>query len=116
MEIQGFIKEVMPEQSGVAKSGNEWRKQDFVLEVVNGQYTDLICFNMFGDNIAPLQVGQEVKAQINIKSREYNGRYYTEVQAWKVEVLDDAGSQAPAPKKANPQYIQPEEEMDDLPF
>lgn len=88
MEIQGKIVQVLPLQSGVGQaSGKEWKKQEYILETLDMQYPKKVCFNLWGDNIAKfaLQVGEEVTVQIDIESREYNGRWYTDVKAWRVD-------------------------------
>lgn len=88
MEIQGKIIHVLPLQSGVGKaSGKEWKKQEFVLETLDGQYARKVCFTMWGDLIdrTGLQVGEDVTVQIDIESREYQGRWYTDVKAWRVD-------------------------------
>lgn len=102
MEIQGKIVHVLPLQSGVGKaSGKEWKKQDYVLETLDLQYPKKVCFNLWGDNIDKfaLQEGEEVTVQIDIESREYNGRWYTEVKAWRVD-RGLVSLAAPAPQAA----------------
>lgn len=87
MEIQGTITQVLPLQSGVAKaSGKEWKKQDYILET-QGQYPKNVCFSLWGDSVdrCALQVGEVVTAQIDIESREFNSRWYTEVRAWRLD-------------------------------
>lgn len=88
MEIQGKIIEVLPLQSGVGKaSGKEWKKQEYILETLDAQYPKKICFNLWGDNVdrVGLQVGEDVTVQIDLESREFNGRWYTDVRAWRVD-------------------------------
>lgn len=88
MEIQGKIVQILPEASGVGQaSGKAWRKQEYILETLDGQYPRKICFNLWGDAIdrAKLQVGEDVTVQIDIESREFNGRWYTDVKAWRVD-------------------------------
>lgn len=103
MEIQGKIIHVLPLQSGVGKaSGKEWKKQEFVLETLDGQYPRKICFSMWGDLIdrAQLQEGEDVTVQIDVESREYQGRWYTDVKAWRVDrgfVSMQAPNIGPAP-------------------
>lgn len=78
---------MLPLQSGVAKaSGKEWKKQDYILET-QGQYPKKICFSLWGDSVdrCALQVGEVVTAQIDIESREFNSRWYTEVRAWRLD-------------------------------
>ncbi|MBB6276205.1 DUF3127 domain-containing protein [Porphyromonas circumdentaria] len=85
MEIQGRIIFVAPEVGGTSKAGNQWRKQEYVLETL-GQYPKKICFSLWGDRIDQfnIQEGEDLTVQIDLESREFNGRWYTEVRAWNV--------------------------------
>ncbi len=87
MEITGRIIEILNVQSGVSKAtGKEWKSQDYVIETQD-QYPRKICFNLFGDNIDKfnIQMGEDLTVSIDIESREYNGRWYTNIRGWKVE-------------------------------
>lgn len=87
MEITGKIIAVLPEQSGVSKAGNEWKKQEYVLET-HDQYPKKVCFQIFGaDRIAQaaIQAGEELTVSFDIDSREWQGRWFTSINAWKVE-------------------------------
>lgn len=85
-KITGRILQALPLRTGTSKAGNQWQVQEYILETL-GEYPKKVCFEVFGDNVAkyPVQVGQEVTAFIDIESREFNGRWYTSVRAWKVE-------------------------------
>ena len=85
MEITGKIVQTLPKQTGNAKNGSTWEKQEYILEVP-GQYPKKVCFNLWGDKIAKfgIQDGQELTISVDIESREYNGRWYTDVRAWNV--------------------------------
>lgn len=121
MEIQGKIVQVLPLQSGEGRNG-PWKKQEFVIET-EGQYPKKICISMWGDRIddAVIQEGNEVTASIDIESREYNGRWYTDVKAWK---LEGSATAAPASSEtataaapvASPPLPEALEGDDDLPF
>lgn len=120
MELTGNILQVMPEVNGAGRNGNTWRKREFILEIP-GQYPKKVCISVWGDKIDqfPLQTGNQVTASIDVESREYNGRWYTEVKAWKVQ----AGQGAPvaAPNQgvdAMPSYesFDANPSTDDLPF
>ena len=112
MEIQGKIVQILPLQSGVGKaSGKEWKKQEFVLETLESQFPRKICFNLWGDLIdrTALQVGEDVTVQVDLESREYNGRWYTDVKGWRVDrglvSIQNVGAvSAPAPQTG---YSQP---------
>ena len=87
MEVTGKIIAVLPLQGGVSKAGNEWKKQEYVLET-HDQYPKKVCFQLFGaDRIAQaaIQPGEELTVSFDIDSREYQGRWYTSINAWKVE-------------------------------
>ncbi|MDL2282805.1 DUF3127 domain-containing protein [Parabacteroides sp. OttesenSCG-928-G06] len=87
MEITGKIIAVLPEVGGVSKAGNEWKKQEYVLETQE-QYPKKVCFQIFGaDRIAQanIQAGETVTVSFDIDSREYQGRWFTNINAWKVE-------------------------------
>ena len=47
MEITGRIIAVLPVQGGISKNGNEWKKQEYVLET-HDQYPKKVCFQIFG--------------------------------------------------------------------
>ena len=120
MEISGKIIELLPEKSGQSANG-EWRKQEFILET-EAQYPKKICFMVWGDKIDEfkIQQGESLEVSIDVESREYNGRWYTDVKAWKVSRhgTDANGSQSfdnenrPAP----PITDRPPLDNDDIPF
>lgn len=84
MEIKGKVVQILPEQSGEGTNGT-WRKQEFILEIP-GNYPRKVCMSMWGNNIDAFNVkeGEELTVSIDIESREYNSRWYTNVKAWKV--------------------------------
>lgn len=110
MEITGKVVNILPLVKGQGRNG-EWRKQEFILETP-GQYPKQVCLSLWGDKIdeSGLTQGEEIKAMIDIQSREHNGRWYTEVRAWKIE---KAGSQTG--ERAN-DFVDASPEEDDLPF
>ena len=126
MNISGKVVQVLPSQTGTSKAGNPWQKQEFVLDQ-GGQYPRKVCISLFGDNVAKIpQVGQDVMVSVDIDSREFNGRWYTEIKAWNV-VQAGAQPAAPAPQQvatapaATPAQPQPAPApqagvADDLPF
>lgn len=122
--VDGIITNVLPVQSGVGKSsGKEWHKQTAVLQT-SEQYPKSIAFDMFNDRIIPLQVGQSVHVQISIESREYQGRWYTNVNAISVEQAAPMGAPQPMPYPQTPQQTyqqapqqtQAQQVNNDLPF
>ena len=85
MEIKGSVKAVMEVKSGVKKDGGQWSSQTVVLHVEDGKYPKDVAIDISGDNCGKLNIGDEVTAQCDVSSREYNGKWYTTVRAWKVE-------------------------------
>ena len=117
MEISGKIIEVLPIKSGQSANGT-WRKQEYVLET-EGQYPRKVCFMAWGDKIDQFEIkhGEHISAAIDLESREYNGRWYTDVKAWKVtragsdsyDSMSSSGMDEPGPSSAYPLN-------DDIPF
>ncbi len=86
LEVTGQIIKLLPEQSGQSQRG-PWKKQDMVIET-NEQYPKKVAITCWGekvDEIQSLTPGTTVKVAINIESREYNERWYTDIKAWKIE-------------------------------
>ena len=107
LEITGTIIQIQPLQEGTSKSGNAWKKQDCVLET-DAQYPRKVCFNLFGDNVDrfPVQVGQKVTVSIELESREFNGRWYTDVRAWNIVYHQAQQVAQPAYQQPQPAYHQ----------
>ncbi len=83
--VQGKVAEVLEEQSGESRNG-PWRRRDFILEM-DDRFSRKLCISQWGDSIDsdPVSAGETVKAFINLQSREYNGRWYTDVRAWRID-------------------------------
>ena len=106
--IEGRISQILPLESGVGKTGKEWKRQNFILNT-DEQYPKKICFSLSNDNVDRYNLNQNdnVKVWVDIESREYNSRWYTDVRAWKVEIKANTSPHQPQPEpQAN----------DDLPF
>lgn len=110
MEIQGKIIRDLGEQSGTSSRGNAWKKHEFVIET-HDTYAKQVCITLFGDRADqyPIVVGEEVTVSFDLSSREYNGRWYTNVEGWKVEKTAAAAgpvNNGPVPP-AGPTYNPP---------
>jgi hypothetical protein len=84
MEFEGIVFRKLPEMSGTSTRG-AWKKQDVVFELPN-EFNRKICVTFFGakaDEATALNEGDSVTVSVNVESREYNGRWYTDVRAWK---------------------------------
>ena len=119
MEIKGRLVKVLPVQTGQGRSG-EWKKQEFVIELEGGgSFPRKACLSAWGDkvNVGALIEGSMLNVSFDIESREFNGKWYTNLTAWKVETTDD--NQQPPPSMPPMEMYQPEMEApvkDDLPF
>lgn len=114
MELAGKITHVLEEKSGTSSRG-AWRKQEYVIEIP-GDYPKQVCFMVWGDKIDQMKIseGDELTVHFDIESREYNGRWYTDVKAWRV---DRSGGQAANSGDEPPQWDeQPPLKEDDIPF
>jgi hypothetical protein len=107
MEIQGTITHVLDTRTGSGQKG-DWTVYSYVLET-SGQYPKQIAFEVFNKDYG-LSIGDTITAQIDLSTREYNGKWYTSVKAYKVDV--QGGKQAPAPTRP----IIDDDVDDDLPF
>ncbi|WP_194775096.1 DUF3127 domain-containing protein [Pararhodonellum marinum] len=118
MEISGKIIQINAEQSGNSRNGNTWRKKEYILETA-GTYPKKVCLAVWGDKIDQfdIQEGDEITAGIEVESREYNGKWYTDVKAWKVDKMSGATS-TPQHPSAMPDVTSFSEESEDdvLPF
>ena len=103
LEIEGTLAQKLPVQSGNSARG-PWAKQEFILEFPDGNFTAKACFLAWGQekvqDLGKYQVGDKVKVSFNLKSREYNGRWYNDLQIWKIA---PAGAQPAAPAQPAPQ-------------
>ncbi|MCR6720152.1 MAG: DUF3127 domain-containing protein [Chitinophagaceae bacterium] len=93
MQLTAKLTQVLPLQTGAGRNG-EWKKQDIIVET-EGQYPKKICISIWGDKInsAQLQPGAMLNISFDVESREYNGRWYTDVKAWRIEPAGAAGAQ-----------------------
>ena len=108
MEITGKIIQVLPEVGGVSKAGNELTKQETAL-AQHSEDPNKVCFQIFGaDKIAQaaIQPGEELTVSFDIDSREYQGRWFTSINAWKVDRPMAAAPQA-APMGVTPDNFAP---------
>jgi hypothetical protein len=113
MEIKGKVIQLLPLQSGMGKKG-EWKKQEFILEVP-GQYPKKVCLSCWGDKIDQfrLTAGDVVTVSVDLESREYNGRWFTEARAWKISKASNESAPIPTDE---PDYTVASGTDDDMPF
>ena len=119
LELEGTLRQKMLVQSGASARG-QWMKQEFILEYPDGNFTAQAFFTAFGqDTVAELdkyQVGDRIRVSFNIKSREFNGRWYNDLQIWRIAPASQAAPAAPAAASAPvPPPAAPAPTLDDMP-
>jgi coenzyme F420-reducing hydrogenase alpha subunit len=86
MEVKGTIKKKLKLQNGTSKAGNEWQKLDVII-TQSDEYSKEVCITAFGDkaieSVKRFNEGDSVEVSVNVESREYNGKYYTNITGWK---------------------------------
>ena len=84
MEVRGKVKMKLDLETGTSKAGKEWQKQSIVIDT-GGEFNNLIAVSAFGDKVQKmnmLEVGMTVSILCNVYSREYNGRYYHNIDGY----------------------------------
>ena len=107
MKITGKVVQVLPTQTGTSANGKDWKKSGVVMNYKDGDYEKTVMCTVMGDKVDALQSltpGTDIEVSVNAESREYNGKWYTDLRAWKWDVV---GQAAPA---------QASNEPSDLPF
>ena len=116
LSIKGKLSRKLSVESGVSKAGKEWKKQSFLLDT-GAQYNPEICFQLFGEEKIELlnhhNEGDQIEVSFNLSSKEFNGRYFHNIDAWRIESLNSTET-----NKINdiPEFNAPATEEDDLPF
>ena len=115
LSIKGKLSSKLSIESGTSKAGKEWKKQSFIVDT-GAQYNPEICFQLFGeekiDILTNYNEGDEVEVAFNLSSREYNGRYFHNVDAWRIEQITPRDTS----ENENIPSFENNNEEDDLPF
>jgi hypothetical protein len=127
LDVVGKIVQVLDLQTGTSVRG-DWKKQEFILETEE-QYPRKICISLWGDrinDIAGVQIGGElITVSVTLESREFNGRWYTDVRGWRIQRATQVSAipnQSVQPQVQSPisspvdEFAKTEESFDDLPF
>jgi len=118
MDITGKLVQILPVQTGMGKNG-EWRKCSFIIEIVDSKFPKKVCILAWKDlvdQVQKLTEGSQLTVSFDVESREYNGKWYTDVKAWKIS---SSGSSQSAPSQyeaSMPANEPPPMGTDDLPF
>lgn len=125
MELSGKIFKVLPKETGEGKNGS-WTKQSIVIETPHERYPKKVCVALWGDivNNNTFVEGADISVEFDVESREYMGKWYTDVKAWRINKTNanTGNSQQPvstATTNNAPTYKEadaPAIADDDLPF
>ena len=110
--------------------GASFQVRQFVIEVSEGQYPQMVAFQLVQDKCALIDdysEGDIVEVEFDLRGREWNGKYFTNLQAWRIGRAGEGGGQvgssdaqqAPsaAPKAAAPAPAAVSNDFDDdIPF
>ena len=89
MQLQAKLVQVMPATEGVSAQGIQWKRQQFIVETME-QYPKTICLEVNGFNRIEgitAKLNDIVQVDFEIVSREYQGRWYTQIQAWRIQTV-----------------------------
>lgn len=104
LQIECKVISVNPVYSGISKLGNQWSKQEFIVETMD-QYPRKVCVQVMGDKIDKfahlIQKNNVLEIDFDVESREYNGRWFTNVTAYEMRSLGSVVSPSESP------FIQP---------
>jgi hypothetical protein len=123
MEISGKIIKKLDAVTGNSARG-EWKKQEFIIETED-KYPKQVCISAWAekvDELTKFNINDKVKLSLNAESREYNGRWYTDLRFWKIEMIGATGStntnnpSPAAPVVEDFSNFDNNQESDDLPF
>jgi len=126
LQVNGKCIKVFETQYTSKKDGQKHQKHHFVIEVKDGEFLKNVCFTVINeDRWSKMNVveGGTYNVSFDVLSREYNGNYYTDVNAWRAVRVDitaqNAAAQAQAPVQQPQPAPQPAPQVqvgNDLPF
>tara|TARA_B100000676_G_C17714345_1_gene647958 strand:+ start:115 stop:513 length:399 start_codon:yes stop_codon:yes gene_type:complete len=118
LSIKGTVKQKLELEQGTSKAGNEWKSQSFILNT-GAQYNPDICFKLFGEDkiqiLSNINEGEEIEVFFNLSSREWNGKWFTSADAWKIEKSESDNTIETVDDSEIPVFENNQTE-DDLPF
>jgi hypothetical protein len=119
IEVSGKVTMLGQLQSGEGKNGT-WVRQDLIIET-DDQFPKKLCLSCWGDKAAEAKsfaTGEKIKASVNLESREFNGRWYTDVRVWKFDKIGTSSSPAvQSAQQASPfEDFATQDSGGDLPF
>ncbi|MFN0014936.1 MAG: DUF3127 domain-containing protein [Saprospiraceae bacterium] len=124
-EVIGKLHRVFPTE----QKSTSFQAREFVLEVPDGNYPQLIKFQAVQERCGILDnynEGDQIKVSFDLRGREWNGKYLTNLNAWRIDKAGDgatttgaSGADQRFPSEPFPDYTTappPTTNTDDLPF
>ena len=105
-----------------------FRKREIVIEQQDGKYPNFVKIELTQDRtglVDGYSEGDEVTVSFDLRGREWNGKFFTNLNGWRIQRAGGAEAQQPAPPQAQAQPTAPAQEpaqfesgatKDDLPF
>ena len=122
-ELEGKVYKIGTEVTGEGQKGT-WRKIDFMIEYLDGQYPKKAGFSAWTDKVDMVkgfQIGETITVHFNVESLEYNDKFFNDFRVWKIQIGGTAGASAASSTQSAPQAVSAEPMSaptadDDLPF
>ena len=122
MEFEGVVYKILPPTKGTSARG-DWQRQEVIFELQQ-EFSRKVCVIFFNkeSDVARLREGMTCTVSVNIESREYNGRWYTDVRAWRIQKTQpEQPAAAPIPDlppigMEEPAMAVGSDSVEDLPF
>ena len=119
MDFEGKVLQILQPTKGTSSRG-EWQRQEVIFEMTQ-EFSRKVAVTFFNKpaDVEKLRVGESYIVSVNIESREYNGRWYTDVREWRIQPLQQQAA-APAaelsPLGEESSYTRSDAPIDDMPF
>ncbi len=106
------------------QKSERFRTREFVIEVVDGKFPQMVKFQLTQDNCEAIdghQEGEDITVHFDLRGREWNGKYFTNLNAWRIEPADGS-SQPKVPPLSEDEYANTNTNSaadsfdDDMPF
>lgn len=129
-KITGIVEQIIDKSGTSKKDGKPFTLKQILIREISGNYPQSAVFDVFGDRSDGIGIGSVVDCYFNLNSREYAGKYYNQIQAWKLSVVSagqpeyeapevtvhHSGNTEPSPSPAPIAASELEPKEDDLPF
>ncbi len=119
-EVDGKLHKVFDTESKT----DSFQAREFVIEITNGNYPQFIKFQLVQDRCAIMdnyEEGDDIKVYFDLRGREWNGKYFTNLNAWRVDKQEAESVAPPVTQNQDSSFPSATDEPamgsdDDLPF